>query len=82
MNIHKPQENIEVIAIFDKNTARPYAFRWTGKKFIVEKINLTYAKRVGRDKVLYYAVSAEGNSFTLSFNANEMSWTMEDAYFE
>jgi len=76
------KERIEVIAVFEKNRAQPYSFKWAGKKFLVEKVNLHYTQRSGDAILTYYSVTAEGNYFKLVFDSNNMSWWVEEVYSE
>lgn len=80
--VTKIKEQIEVLAIFDKERARPFSFKWAGKKFIVEKINLTFSQKVGLGKLFYYSITSEGNYFKLVFEANEMRWFIEEVVTE
>lgn len=76
--VTKTREPIEVLAIFDQTSARPFSFKYAGRKFIVEKINLTYSKSAGSGRMFYYSVTAEGNFFKLVFETHEMKWWIEE----
>lgn len=80
--ITKTKEQIEVLAIFDQKQARPFSFKYAGKKFIVEKINLTYSQGIGNGRLFYYSVSSEGNYFKLVFETHEMKWWLEEISHE
>lgn len=82
IHIVKTKEKIDIIVVFEQDKARPYSFKWGGKKYVVEKINLVYAKNTGTGKFLYYSVTAEGNYFKLIFDTNEMMWWVEEVYSE
>ncbi len=80
MHVIKQRDPIDVLVIFETERARPYSFKWAGRKFVVEKINLSYAKRMGNGKHIFYSVTAEGNYFKLVFDTNEMQWWVEEVH--
>ncbi len=81
-HIIKAKDEIEVITIFAKNGPKPYALKWGGKKYIVEKINLRYEKRAGDGKLVYFSVTSQDNYFKLVFDTNNLKWYLEEAYHE
>lgn len=80
--VTKTKEQVDVLAIFDRESARPFSFKWAGRKFIVEKINLTYSQKAGNGRLFYYSVTAEGNYFKLIFETHEMKWWVEEIVTE
>ena len=78
MSTAKAREPIDVITIFDQASARPFSFKYAGKKFIVEKINLTFSERAGRGTLRYYSVTAEGNYFKLVLDTEGLRWYVEE----
>jgi hypothetical protein len=81
-HIAKTRDPVEVLAIFSTSGARPFSFKWSGRKFIVEKINLTYSQSSGNGRLVYFSVTAEGNYFKLAFETNEMKWFIEEVVSE
>ncbi|MBN1325919.1 hypothetical protein JW977_02980 [Candidatus Falkowbacteria bacterium] len=82
MHLIKEKQPIEVITIFKKDGPKPYAIKWGGKKYIIEKINLRYEKRAGDGKLVYFSVTSEDNYFKLVFDTNNLKWYLEEAYHE
>jgi len=81
-NINRERSQVDVITVFTKDSVKPFSFKWSGKKFIVEKINLTFSKKVGLGMFFYYSITSEGNYFKLVFEANEMKWFVEEVVTE
>ncbi len=78
----KLNEQVEVLAIFTKKGPKPYALKWAKKKYIIEKINLVYEKKSGNGKLVYFSVTSQNNFFKLVFNANTLTWHLEEVYHE
>lgn len=70
-------EFIEVVAIFRNGKAFPHAFKWKDRKYAVEQINLEHQERRGASMLFCYSVSASGNSYELSFDNINLTWTLE-----
>ena len=81
-NLIKTNEQVEVLAIFTKKGPKPYALKWAGKKYIIEKINLVYSQRTGDGKLVYFSATSQSNNFKLVFNTNELTWRLEEVYHE
>jgi hypothetical protein len=81
-NLLKTQEEIEIITIFTKKGPQPHIFKWAGKRFIIEKINLIFTKKLGDDKLVYFSVTSQDNYFKLVFNTNNLKWFIEEVYHE
>ncbi len=82
MPITKTNEQIEIITIFTINGLQPFIFKWAGKKFKVEKVNLVHEQKQGDDKLVYFSVTSENNYFKLVFNTNSLKWFIEEIYHE
>lgn len=82
MRLIKQRDPIEVIAVFGTDSLKPHSFKWSGKRFVVEKINLTFSRRTGDGREVYYAVSAEGNYFKLVLETTALRWFLEEAEIE
>lgn len=82
MPIIKTNEEIEIITIFTKKGPQPFIFKWAGKKFKVEKINLVHETKIGDDKLVYFSVTSQNNYFKLVFNTNSLKWFIEEIYHE
>jgi len=81
-NLTKTKEEISIIVIFTSQGPKPYQFKWAGKDFKVEKINLVFEKKLGNDKLIYFSVTAEDNYFKLCFNTNTLKWYVEEIYHQ
>jgi hypothetical protein len=78
-NLH---DLINVICVFNDTAVRPHSFKWSGKTFRVEKINLVFMKRKGDGRLVYFSVTAEGNYFKIVFDTGELKWYLEETVFE
>lgn len=81
-NLIKTNQQTDIIVIFTNNGVQPYIFKWAGKKFKVEKINLVHEQKLGDDKLVYFSVTSENNYFKLVFNTNKLKWFIEEIYHE
>jgi len=81
-NLTKTRELISIIVIFNQAEPKPIQFKWAGKTFKIEKINLIFEKKIGNDKLVYFSVTAEGNYFKLCFNTNKLKWYVEEVCHE
>lgn len=64
------------------NRVMPLVFRWRGKKYRVEKLNLVHRERDGEDVIYYFNVSDNANYFKLAFSTRRMSWRLAEWYAE
>lgn len=82
MPLIKLNEQIEIITKFTKQGTQPLIFKYAGKKWSVEKINLVYEKKAGDGKLVYFSITSQSNYFKLIFNTNELKWFIEEVYHE
>jgi len=73
-------EQISVLASFDKNQIKIMAFKWGQTKYIVIKTNLAYEAREGQELVRYFSVSDPGNLFTLAFYPLQNLWQLKEVF--
>lgn len=78
----KINEPVEVLVKFNLNKVEPTFFKWRGKTYRIEKINLVHKERLGGDKIYYFSVSDEVNFFRLAFSTRDLSWKLEELYYE
>jgi len=78
----KIDEPVEVLVKFDQVKVEPTFFKWRGKTYRIEKINLVHKERQGNDKVYYFSVSDNANFFRLAFFTADLSWRLEELYYE
>jgi hypothetical protein len=78
----KVNENIDVLVKFSGQQVLPALFKWRGKVYKVEKVNLVHRERDGNDKVYYFSISDKANFFRLAFFTRDLSWRLEELYHE
>ena len=76
----KIRESVRVAVDFSGPKVRPMAFMWSGKKYVVEKVNLVYKRQHGDRFLWCFAVSDEVNSYVLLYDPEDLSWTLEEIY--
>jgi hypothetical protein len=78
----KIDEPIELLVRFKKDKVLPTYFKWRNKTYWIEKINLVHKERQGNDKIYYFSVSDNANFFRLAFFTRDLSWRLEELYWE
>ncbi|MCA9375475.1 MAG: hypothetical protein KC925_00225 [Candidatus Doudnabacteria bacterium] len=73
---------VSVSALFNGDKVRPQVFKWEGRTYPVNKVNLVYQERQGRDRVYHFAASNEEAFFKLSFDTGSLAWKLVDLYVE
>lgn len=74
----KDYENIEVLVKFTRNKIRPYLFKWNGRNYKIEDINLIQATKKGESRLYYFAASNKADNFTLCFDSTNLEWALEN----
>ena len=80
--LEKLNEPIDILVKFNQNKVVPTFFKWRGKTYKIEKINLIHRERDGNDKKYYFSVSDNANYFRLAFSTRDLSWRIEELFFE
>jgi len=80
--LEKVNEAIEVTVNFSKQKVMPIQFIWRNKTYHVKKLNLVHKERVGDEKIYYFSVSDDINYFRLAFFTHDLSWRIQELYFE
>ncbi len=80
--LEKINEPIEVLVKFKGRQVLPAKFFWRGKEYEVEKVNLVHQQRQGSDKIYYFSVSDSANFFRLAFFTRDLSWRLEELYYD
>lgn len=75
-------EKIEVAAIFRNGKAFPKAFKWKGRKYEVEQINLAHEEKNGTSIIFCFSVTSGGNFYELSFDNINLIWKLEKTWEE
>lgn len=78
----KINEPVEVLVKFNQTKVEPTFFKWRGKTYRVEKINMVHKERLGNDKIYYFSVSDNANFFRLAFSTADLSWKLEELYYD
>jgi hypothetical protein len=58
MSYEVVQEKIKVLAVFKDGTVFPHVFEWNGRRYKVDKVNLSYQEREGSSINYYFAVGS------------------------
>ncbi|MFH1426949.1 MAG: hypothetical protein ABIG60_00230 [Patescibacteria group bacterium] len=78
----KINEPIEVMVEFKRHKVLPKFFKWRSKDYKIEKINMVHKERDGNDKIYYFSVSDSANFFRLAFFTRDLSWRIEELWYE
>ena len=74
----KVEEPIDVMVAFKRGNAEPVAFKWCGRHYKVDRVNLMHAERRGREKVYVFSVSDKANAYRLRFSTETLKWNLEE----
>lgn len=80
--LEKFDDKIEVLTRFADDKVEPMFFKWSGKTYKIEKVNLVYKEKDGFDKVYYFSVSNNANYFRLAFFTRDLSWKLLELFYE
>lgn len=80
--LEKLDEQIDVLVKFGHKNILPVFFKWRGKTYRIEKLNLVHKERDGDDKIYYFSVSDKTNYFRLAFFTRDLSWRIQELFFE
>lgn len=78
--MQKINDKIEVLTKFGQDKVEPLFFKWGGRTYRVEKLNLVYKERDGDDKIYYFSVSDNANYFKLAFYTRDLSWKIMESF--
>lgn len=77
------EDNVDVIALFEKNTLRPCRFRWRGKVYKVSRITGDWQSKVGQSRLWHFAViDGSSNCFQLCYDEQHCSWKLAKVWVE
>jgi len=80
--LEKINESIEIIVKFAPGKVSPVRFLWRHQVYQLSQINLIHQAGAGADKVIYFSASDNVNFFRLAFHNNDLSWTLEELYYD
>lgn len=76
-------DEIEVIALFERRQVRPCRFRWRGKIYKVDRITGDWTSDVGQAKLRFFAVvDSMANFFQLCYDERSTSWKIAKVWVE
>ncbi len=78
----KINESIDVLVKFNQKKVVPSFFKWRQKTYKIEKINMVHKERDGNDKIYYFSVSDKVNFFRLAFFTRDLSWKIQELFYE
>jgi hypothetical protein len=80
--LEKLNDKIDVIVSFKESKVLPEFFKWKNKIYRIEKLNLVHKERDGNDKIYYFSVSDNANYFRLAFFTRDLSWRLQELFYE
>lgn len=75
-------EAIAVLGVFDKDHFSPRAFRWRGKRYMVQEVTLLSKAVNGGIAHRLYSVMSGGNVYRLDFEPMAEKWLLEEVWFD
>jgi len=77
------EENIEVIALFERQRLKPCRFRWRGKIYKVNRITGDWQSKIGQSRMRFFAVvDSSANFFQLCYDERDFSWKVSKIWVE
>ena len=80
--LEKLNDPVQVQVQFKGQAVAPQFFKWRNKTYRIEKINMVHKERDGNDKIYYFSVSDSANFFRLAFFTRDLSWRIQELYYE
>lgn len=73
-------EQVDVITKFSKGVISPLFFKYNGRNYKVESIDLRYHFR--KSGVLFhsFSIGSDGNSYKLAYNSQDSIWRLEEIF--
>ena len=78
----KVNEQIQVIVNFTLSRPIPLLIIWKGKKFQITHVNFTHISHEGKTPLVHFAVSTKKEAFNITFNTHELTWQLDEIFFE
>lgn len=70
-------EPVEVFALFRNGYLSPWAFLWSGRRYIIREVTGSWSDYEGVAKRFYFSVLTDGaNLYELVFNSRTMMWCL------
>lgn len=80
--LEKINETVEVLVKFKKQKVIPTQLHWQERVYVIKKVNLVHKNRDGNNLIYYFSVSDNTNFFRLAFFTKDLSWRLEELYYE
>ena len=80
--LEKLNEPIDVQVNFLGNKVIPMSFVWQKRTYDIQKVNLVHRVKNGEHYIYYFSVSDEANFFRLAFFLKDLSWRIEEIFYE
>lgn len=74
------RQTVRVVVDFAGPKVRPLAFLWSGRKYVIQQVNLQYKRPHGDRWQWCFAVSDATNSYVLIYDPEELTWVLEEVY--
>jgi len=74
-------QKIDVLVAFTQKNVVPLYFKWSNRRYKVDKVNMIHENFEGKNKFYFFSVTSQNNFFKLSFNTNKNKWKLEEAYY-
>lgn len=71
---------VDVVVSFSAGKVQPWKLRWGAASYIVKYVNLIHSNKEGQQKIFYFNVSDDENSWKLRFNTENLEWRLVEAY--
>lgn len=75
-------ETINVFANFSPKGAEPLCFTWKNNDYNINSINFTHKSKDGDHYLFHYAVSANNETYKITFDPNTLLWTLDEIYLD
>lgn len=77
------EEDIEVVALFERNSVKPCRFRWRGKVYKVARVTGDWESRLGEGRLRHFAViDSAANCFQLCYDERHCTWQVAKVWVE
>lgn len=82
MGYTEVKEKIKVLAVFKDGAVFPYILDLRGKRFRVDKVNLSYQEREGTSINYFFAIESKGLVAKIKYNNTSMIWELLEVWAE
>ncbi|MFA5038807.1 MAG: hypothetical protein WC732_03915 [Candidatus Omnitrophota bacterium] len=65
---------ISVTCLMERGKITPQSFFWKNRTFSIQKIHFTWAKKQGREDLVFYSVLTAAGTYELALRKNSFLW--------